>query len=100
MLFRSLYHLFATVDGELVNIVKAKGFSLRNNLARFNKVISGQSVEIEKMMSIRENLKMNRTMPLEIVTSKRFRGKATPKRFFYPDGTSRPWYLSELESGI
>ena len=95
-----LYHLFATVDGELQNIVKAKGFSLKDNLAKFNRVVSGQQVEIERMMSIRENLKMNRTMPIEVMVKKSFKGKATPKRFFYPDGTSRPWYLSELESGI
>ena len=93
-----LYHLFATVDGDVRNIVKAKGFSLKDSLSRFNKVVSGQEVEIEKMMSIRENLKKKRTMPIEEITKKTFRGKTTPKRFFYPDGTSRPWFLSELES--
>lgn len=95
-----LYHLFATVDGELQNIVKAKGFSLKDNLVRFNQVVAGQAIEIERMMSLRENLKLNRTLPIEVVIKKSFKGKTTPKRFFYPDGTSRPWFLSELESGV
>jgi hypothetical protein len=93
-----LYDLFSTIDGELTNVVKAKGFSIKNSLARFNRVVSRQEIEIDRLIRIRENLKHNRTAPIEQVITKTFCGASTPKRYFYPDGTSRPWYLSELES--
>ena len=78
-------------------IVKGKGFS-RITYEDFLRLGEGEEVEIERMVRIRENLRSGRTQPLEKVFSKGMRNVVRPKRFFNPNGTSRPWDISDLSS--
>lgn len=86
-------------DGNETRLVKAKGFS-RMNLEKFEKLIGGIEVEYSRMARIKEILrganKSGSTEPLEKIYAKKLRPDSIPKRFFYPDGYSRPWSIEEL----
>lgn len=88
-------------DGREDTIVHAKGFSLGKDKAlaqeRFKALIEHREIEVERMSRLRENLKKG-LAPKEKVISKAFSDKIVPKRFFYPDGTSRPWCVEEIQS--
>jgi hypothetical protein len=87
-------------------IVHAKGFSLgkqdtpeKRDLAieRFTDIVNGRSIQIERMSRIRENFKKN-SAPKEVTVEKALSGSVIPKRFFYPDGESRPWQVNEIKA--
>lgn len=81
-------------------IVHAKGFSLGKDESiakeRFQNLIEGKHIEVEHMARLRENLKKG-LAPRETIIKKVFSNKVVPKRFFYPDGQSRPWSVDEIK---
>lgn len=88
-------------DGQEETIVHAKGFSLGKDDAeakrRFQAIIEGQQIGVERMSRLRENLRTN-IAPVEKVIKKSLSKDIIPKRFFYPDGASRPWHVDEIKS--
>jgi hypothetical protein len=87
-------------DGKPIHLLKAKGFS-RVDLPKFEKIIAGQEVQYSRMARIKEVLrgsaKSGSTEPVERNYTKKLRPDSISKRFFYPDGHSRPWSAKELE---
>ena len=82
-------------------MVKAKGFSLGKGdraISKFTDLLAGKQIEVDRMMRIRENFKRGVTKPYERVVRKRLTDNAITKRFHYPDGESRPWHISELDT--
>jgi hypothetical protein len=87
-----LYHMH-TAAGR--NIVRAKGF--RNlDLSEFNRLIQGDSIQVTRMLRLKELYSKGLTKPTEALIEKRLKHATIPKRCFAPDGTSRPWRVSEL----
>ena len=88
-------------DGSEKTIVHAKGFSLGKDEAlakdRFQTIIEGRSIEVERMARLKENLKKG-LEPKERIIRKALSDKIVPKRFFYPDGHSRAWSVEEIAS--
>lgn len=80
--------------------VKAKGFSLGKDpkvaLERFNALIRYETIEVERMIRIRENLRAGNVDPKQSTVIKRLSQKTIPKRYTYRDGTTRPWTVKEL----
>lgn len=98
-----VYHLNAQfIKGDKLEnkqIYKAKGFSLGQGekaAKRFSDLAQGQSVQIERMRRIRELLNYGKSVPEEIYVNKKLQNEVFPKRFYYPDGDSRPWHTSEI----
>lgn len=89
--------LYTMLTDKGKRIVKGKGFS-KMSYEDFLRLEEGDNVEIERMVRIRENLRAGRSEPMEKVYEKRFRGSVRPKRFFNPDGSSRPWHVEELRA--
>lgn len=87
-------------DWEKVTMVKAKGFSLGNNkqvaIARFEELVAGKEIYVERMTRIREMFRTGKATPSEKIITKVLRGKMIGKRFMYPDGETRPWDFGEL----
>lgn len=85
--------------GDGTHITRAKGFS-RMTYERFVKLRDGEELEMTRMRRILELMRRGiidgRFQPREETIRKRLRGGAIDKRFFYPDGHSRPWHTSEL----
>lgn len=79
-------------------LIKAKGFS-RLTYTEFAKLKEGEAIEFERTSKIMTNLRQGTTTPHAFLMSKRFQDAAIGKRFFYPDGESRPWSINELRSG-
>jgi hypothetical protein len=75
--------------------VRAKGFS-RMTVARFETLADGGELDYRRMVRTKELLKSGRTQPAEQLYHKRLLGTTLTKRFFYPDGHSRPWTVGEL----
>lgn len=86
-------------------IVKAKGFSLgrgAESVKRFDALVAGEEIEIERMARIREELtragrKNAGFSPRETTFYKAFRDRLITKRHHYPDGYTRPWHIDELK---
>lgn len=88
--------------------VRAKGFS-RMTSERFFQILEGEEIEYERMSRIKERFRRGFHSPKESVFPKRIKLKSIydstfdsrkhsiTKRFFYPDGTTRPWSMTELE---
>jgi len=98
------------IDGQVLNkkgewedttYVKAKGFSLGRNKAkaieRFETLLQGREISVERMQRVRELFKNGVCAPTEKVIWKALRGTMTTKRLHYPDGTTRPWTYEELK---
>lgn len=82
---------------EVTNGIKAKGFSQRNmTIAKFEKLMNREEIEYIRMSRIKEVLRSGQTAPYDMQLRKRLRDSVVPKRFFYPDGHSRPWHVDEL----
>ncbi len=81
--------------------VKAKGFSLgrdkKKAIERFEQLLEGKEIEVERMIRLRENMRAGLLDPRETIIHKRLSQKAIPKRFTYPDGKTRPWTIEELK---
>ena len=90
----------ATPDGkQLRTWVKAKGFSLgkgHESHQRFDTLVRGLELEINRMCRIRENLRDNNLKPRDVKITKRVKFDTIPKRFTYPDGSTRPWHRDEI----
>lgn len=99
-----VYRIDGVIDGKKDTIVKAKGFSLgkdkKEAIKRFDDVINKREVEIERMVRIRENLRNNTFEPTEKIIKKVFTQTALPKRYFYANGSSRPWNIKELNNQL
>ncbi len=80
--------------------VKAKGFSLGKDkkiaLQRFQALARYETVEIERMIRVRENLRAGNIDPRQETLTKGLSRKTIPKRYTYSDGTTRPWHVKEL----
>lgn len=111
-----MYHL----EGQVLNdknqwedsvYNKGKGFS-RLSTSRLFKLIEGDSIQFERMARIKEIWRKGGkegTFPRENTYTKRIKVKSMfaedfdykkdsiPKRFTYPDGSTRPWHLEELK---
>lgn len=85
-------------SGERETWVKAKGFSIRDNaVQRFEKLQRGEEIEYIRMKRIKETIRQGWPHPEETTITKKLSSNAIPKRFFYPDGESRPWHIKEIE---
>lgn len=96
-------------DGRWIDkeIIRGKGLS-RLTPTRWNSLIEGNAIEFERMSRLRELYRSGSHIPREEVYSKRINIKQIyepgfdakkhiiGKRFFYPDGYSRPWTTDEL----
>lgn len=91
-----VYHLDGTdTDGKEMQVIKAKGFS-KLNLEKFEKLLNFEEIGYTRMARIKENARRGDFTPRETVMRKGIRRDAISKRFFYPDGHSRPWDFGEL----
>jgi hypothetical protein len=92
-----VYDLQGTdTKGQPLHTIKAKGFS-RMTLEKFEKLLNYEEIEYTRMARIKENARRGNFAPRETQLSKGIHRDAIGKRFFYPDGQSRPWEVSELE---
>ena len=85
--------------GKPMHIFKAKGFS-RMTLEKFEKLLNREEIEYSRMARIKENARRGDFKPRETTMRKGIHHDAIGKRFFYPDGQSRPWHVSELEGVV
>lgn len=76
--------------------IKAKGFS-KMSIAKFERLRDGEEIEYVRMARIKEQIRQGKSKPREDVIRKRLRLDTVSKRYFYPDGSSRPWHIKELE---
>lgn len=76
--------------------IKAKGFS-RMTAERWEKLVSGDEIETYRMARVKEVMRSGNTRPRDKRVPKKVKN-ILPKRFTYPDGSTRPWHVSELES--
>jgi hypothetical protein len=93
-----VYRLTDAETGEV--ITKAKGFSLgrrEDAIERMARLLRGETIEITRMMRVREMMRKGILDPMEIMVRKRLEGRDCPKRYVYPDGSTRPWSIDELE---
>lgn len=86
-------------EGKPLHVIKAKGFS-RMTLEKFEKLLNFEEIEYVRMARIKENARRGDFTPRETVMRKGIRRDAISKRFFYPDGQSRPWDLNELQAAL
>ena len=90
--------------------VKAKGFSLGRSrnyehiadakqrmICEFEELVAGGELQFERMSRLKELYRGGHSHPREEIIRKAMRRKMVPKRFHYPDGTTRPWSILELE---
>jgi len=85
---------------ERKTITKAKGFSLGSGdeaEKRFDMLVSGREIKVDRMSRIRENFKRGTVAPNESTITKALR-TVIPKRFTYPNGSTRPWTIEELRT--
>jgi len=75
--------------------IKAKGFP-RLRLADFEKLRAGGSIELNRMLRIRELYRSGNTAPRGLPTKKRVWGAAQPKRRPTPEGGTEPWDVSDI----
>lgn len=80
------------------HIIKGKGFSLKNDPRRFEDVVQGHEIAIDRMRRIRENLMHGACVPREDIITKCFRNKLRPKRKPTKGGKTRPWTIKELNT--
>jgi hypothetical protein len=91
-------------------IVKAKGMSLDKAIVHqngreiriekeeaFERLLGGERIQVRGMKSLLCNLKDKNIRPVEELRTKRFNMDGEAKRFFYPDGSTRPWSVRELK---
>jgi hypothetical protein len=103
------YHLQGFDEkGKPLNLVKFKGMS-RMTVKRYMDLLEGETITMERMSRIRERLRKKILTPKEATVKKRVhfvspysrqfdaRKHVVPKRFPYPDGSTRAWHVSELQ---
>lgn len=79
------------------SVHRAKGFS-RLTYDGFIKLTQGEVIEREMMTRIRGNARLRQSLePFETTIGKRLKlDIKDAKRYYYPDGSSRPWTVTEL----
>ena len=91
------------VESKAIQMTKAKGFSLGKSKAeawdKFDKIVSGERVGIQRMIRMRELYRTGETEPVDIMVIKALTFESISKRFHYPDGETRAWSIPELSSG-
>lgn len=104
-----VYSLTTDDNGKEKRIVHAKGFSLgkqdsedkrRSAIKRFEAIVNGKEIQVERMMRVREVARKRGESgyrPREVTVPKKLSDDVIPKRFFYPDGESRPWQVEEIK---
>jgi hypothetical protein len=75
--------------------VKIKGFS-RMTVDRWHKLVEGEAIIYERMYRVREQAARGFFSPGGHLLAKKLQNVVLPKRFQYPDGTTRPWDIIEL----
>jgi hypothetical protein len=65
-------------------------------LEKFEKLLNYEEIEYTRMARIKENARRGDFTPRESTFRKGIHKDALSKRFFYPDGQSRPWSHDEL----
>lgn len=92
----------ATCGGkaEEKTVQRAKGFSEMDEV-KFDLLVTGKKVPYQRMARLRELYGGAKptTAPIEVIVEKAARGLTLPKRYFYPDGTTRPFRIEELQDG-
>ncbi len=90
-----------------IEIYKAKGMSLGKSLASQRKLYGelkkGEAIPQRRMTRIRQGLRRAKDgnfTPKEESFDKKFNHTAMDKRFFYPDGHTRPWQIEELRENL
>lgn len=80
---------------------KLKGVSLGRTQhaieTRFDMVMNGYRIPITRMSRLKENFRRNVLKPHEEVMWKGLEGGRIEKRFTFPDGSTRPWSVGELQ---
>lgn len=88
---------------EPIKQTKAKGFSLGKSKQeaweRFDRIVSGERIGIQRMVRLRELYRSGMTAPIDILVIKALTFEMLSKRFQFPDGETRPWSVQELLSG-
>lgn len=84
---------------EVKAVQRAKGFSEMDEV-KFDLLVTGKEIPFQRMARLKELYGGNTTAPVEVLVEKAARGLTLPKRMFYPDGTTRPWHVGEIESGV
>lgn len=106
-----LYRIVGKIEkkGEWVDstYVKGKGFS-RLTSKRFFKLLEGEAIDFERMSRVKERFRKGVASPQENPFEKRINLRSiydpefdpdkhsVTKRFFYPDGHTRPWAIDEV----
>lgn len=95
--------VYAGEDSKGKEYFKAKGFQLprpeddlEGRRKKWHDIAEGKEVEQTRMLRIRELYRKGITEPTETKVLKALRAEYVPKRFFYPDGESRPWTYEEI----
>lgn len=102
-----------TPDGKPITLVKGKGFN-RMTATRYAELLEGKAIAMERMGGIREGgvkgFKRRAFRPEERKFNKRIRfispwskgfdarKHILPKRMPYPNGSTRPWHVKELQN--
>jgi hypothetical protein len=79
--------------------IKAKGFS-KMTLEKFERLLRSEDIEYTRMARIQELAREGVIKPRESLIRKRLRTETMSKRFFYPDGHSRPWWHDEIKDKL
>jgi hypothetical protein len=98
--------VYRYTDTEGKTHCKAKGFSLRTKkgiagdiaIKQFQELMDGRDLSIRRMHRIKENLANGIVQPWESLVSKRLSPNEQPKRYFFRDGTSRPYTIKEINA--
>ncbi len=90
---------FSKVRGGVVNgewISKPEDNSHPLTYSDFCHLLEHKEVHVEQFSRLKQGLKGGNIHPSEGIIEKRWRNVVKPKRFFYRDGSSRPWTVEEL----
>ena len=80
---------------DIKTVHRAKGFSEMDDI-KFELLLAGKAIPYQRMARLRELYDAKGTAPIEVLVEKAVRGLTRPKRYFYPDGHTRPWHVLEL----
>jgi len=96
------YKIIGTDDkGKDIELYRIKGVTMGKDLhtqrVRWKAITKGGRVSYARMNRIKENIRRRQTLsPLEVLVRKKLKMDAVEKRFMYPDGTTRPWHVDEI----
>ena len=84
---------------------KAKGFSLPEDkkaaIKELAEIIEGKEIYVQRMARLRELWRVRGDpTPVEVLVRKALTGKNITKRKHFPDGSTRPWSIKELDAMV